>query len=226
MWLSKLTLNLRSRDVQKDLRDCHDLHRTVMCLFGDMPDEDVRKTLGVLYRLEQTRASLHLLVQSLAEPNFDRLKPRYAAVPPQAMALRDLSEYITTGRPFRFRLRANPTRAVLPEQGPDGLRGRGKRVELRGEGPCQDWIRRKAIQHGFRVSACRLDSGPPDPRTVNGKLIGHRKGATLTVATVLFDGLLEVSDPPLLVQAIQEGIGPAKSYGQGLLSLAVPPLET
>ncbi len=226
MWLSKLNLNLRSREVRTDLRDCHDLHRTVMRLFGDMPTESARKNLGVLYRVEQTRASVHLILQSFAEPDFGQLPPQYAALPPETKVLGNSFEQISSGRLLRFRLRGNPTRAVLPEKGPDGLRGRGKRVELRGEQPCLDWIRRKADQHGFRVDLCRIDAGPPDPRSIMGKLTGHRQGATLTVATVLFDGSLEVLDPSLFVHALRYGVGRAKSYGQGLLSVAAPPVES
>jgi CRISPR system Cascade subunit CasE len=226
MWLSKLTLNSRNRAVRTDLRDCHELHRTVMRLFSDLPTESARENLGVLYRVEQTRSSVHLLLQSFVEPDFGQLPAEYAAVSPESKAFGDSYEHITSGRRFQFRLRANPTRSVLPDKDAGGLRGRGKRVELRGEEACQDWIRRKAEQHGFRVAGCRIDAGPPDPRAIGGKLTGRRKGATLTVATVLFDGLLEVSDPPLLIQTLHHGIGRAKSYGQGLLSLATPPIES
>jgi CRISPR system Cascade subunit CasE len=55
---------------------------------------------------------------------------------------------------------------------------------------------------------------------VNGKVEGRKAGSLITVASVLFDGILEVVDTALLREALQTGIGRAKSYGQGLLSLA------
>ena len=55
---------------------------------------------------------------------------------------------------------------------------------------------------------------------MNGKVEGYKGGSPITVASVLFDGILEVVDATLFRQALQTGIGRAKSYGQGLLSLA------
>ena len=40
------------------------------------------------------------------------------------------------------------------------------------------------------------------------------------MSTVLFDGLLEVTDPGLFRQAIAVGIGPGKAFGCGLMSIA------
>ena len=37
---------------------------------------------------------------------------------------------------------------------------------------------------------------------------------------VRFNGLLQVTDPEKLMQAVRNGIGPAKAFGFGLLSLA------
>ena len=110
--------------------------------------------------------------------------------------------------------------AVDTKTRPDGTKSNGKRVELRGEESCMGWLHRKAGQHGFRILACRMDAGAPDPRRVNGKVEGHKGGSPITVASVLFDGILEVADAALFREALQTGIGRAKSYGLGLLSLA------
>ena len=45
---------------------------------------------------------------------------------------------------------------------------------------------------------------------------GHR----LTFASVLFEGVLEVTDAERFRQALEQGIGSAKAYGFGLLSIA------
>jgi CRISPR system Cascade subunit CasE len=74
--------------------------------------------------------------------------------------------------------------------------------------------------------ACRVDAGPPDPRAVAGKITGFRNRASVTVATVVFDGVLEISDQALFLEAVRHGIGRAKSYGQGLLSVAATSEET
>jgi CRISPR system Cascade subunit CasE len=49
---------------------------------------------------------------------------------------------------------------------------------------------------------------------------GRRGDATITLAGARFDGLLQVVDPTLFRAALATGIGPAKAYGFGLLSIA------
>ena len=58
MYLSRLILNPRHRLVQRDLADCHQLHRTVMSAFPDVDTgaNDARAALGVLYRVDYRRA--------------------------------------------------------------------------------------------------------------------------------------------------------------------------
>ena len=50
----------------------------------------------------------------------------------------------------------------------------------------------------------------------------RRNGSTMTVRflSVRFEGLLQVSDPDRFVGAIRSGIGSAKGFGFGLLSVA------
>jgi CRISPR system Cascade subunit CasE len=45
----------------------------------------------------------------------------------------------------------------------------------------------------------------------------------LNLLSVQFDGLLQVLDPDALWHTVQAGVGSAKGFGFGLLSLARPP---
>jgi CRISPR system Cascade subunit CasE len=221
IWLSRLELNPRSRAVRNDLGDCNGLHRTMMKLFPEVDQISARHALGVLHRLEQGAAGrVSVLLQSLDRPDFARLPEGYLESPPQSKTLDSIDVLLQPNRKLLFRLRANPTRAIDTKTRADGTKSNGKRVELRGEEACMGWLNRKAGQHGFRILACRMDAGAPDPRRVNGKVEGHKGDSSITVASVLFDGILEVMDAALFREALQTGIGRAKSYGQGLLSLA------
>jgi CRISPR system Cascade subunit CasE len=51
-------------------------------------------------------------------------------------------------------------------------------------------------------------------------------GRRLTFGAVVFDGMLEVSDPGRLRSALRHGIGSAKAFGFGLLSLARVPVHS
>ncbi|MEV7980191.1 type I-E CRISPR-associated protein Cas6/Cse3/CasE [Streptomyces sp. NPDC086519] len=53
---------------------------------------------------------------------------------------------------------------------------------------------------------------------------GNRRGKPVTLVTVTYDGRLEVTDPALLRRTLTQGIGRAKAYGCGLITLA--PLAT
>ncbi|MVO84571.1 type I-E CRISPR-associated protein Cas6/Cse3/CasE [Streptomyces sp. p1417] len=49
---------------------------------------------------------------------------------------------------------------------------------------------------------------------------GARRSGPVTVVTVTFDGRLEVTDPHALRRTLTQGIGKARAYGCGLLTLA------
>ncbi|MCF3132441.1 type I-E CRISPR-associated protein Cas6/Cse3/CasE [Streptomyces olivochromogenes] len=53
-------------------------------------------------------------------------------------------------------------------------------------------------------------------RTANG----NRQGKPVSLVTVTFDGRLEVTDPDALRRTLTHGIGRAKAYGCGLITLA------
>src|SRR6059058_1128820 len=84
MYLSGLVLDARSREARRDLADCHELHRTILRGFPDLPADrsaagDARARLGVLFRVE---SHLHtgvasVVVQSVAEPDWSRLPDGY-----------------------------------------------------------------------------------------------------------------------------------------------------
>ncbi len=225
MYLSRLLLNPRSRAVQRDLADCQERHRTIMAAFPPAPaGQAAREAYGVLYRLEvdRRRGLITLLVQSLAAPDWTRLPSDYLLPGtgednPAVKEVGQIFRSIPAGAVFSFRLRANPTRKIDTKTGPDGHRRHGRRVELVREADQLAWLQRQAQTGGFDLLAVRL-SGLTKEK-------GRRRGApsSLTVAGLVFEGRLRVTDPQrFLEQALCRGLGPGKAYGCGLLSLAPP----
>ena len=47
-----------------------------------------------------------------------------------------------------------------------------------------------------------------------------QNGRIVTIRAVVFEGILKVTDAELFRSALASGIGPAKAYGCGLLTLA------
>src|SRR5688572_4957040 len=80
MYLSRLTLNPRSRQARHDLGDCQQLHRRVMTLFPATSNGAARAELAILYRVEtDPRSGLSsLMIQSRVSPSWPGLPPGYA----------------------------------------------------------------------------------------------------------------------------------------------------
>jgi CRISPR system Cascade subunit CasE len=164
------------------------------------------------------------------EPQWARLPAGYVLAGnggspnPQVKAVAELYDQLRPGTRLRFRLLGNPTRKVDTRSAPDGQRRHGRRVEIRGEQAYLDWLSRKADHHGFELTNVRATPSVPNALAQPGlKLVGRRTdaggGPPVTVATVLFEGELRISDVEAFRRALRQGIGPGKAYGCGLLSI-------
>jgi CRISPR system Cascade subunit CasE len=233
MFLSKLVLNARDRQARCDLARPYDLHRTLWrCFPGNDPGR-------VLFRVDPDRigAPPTILVQSDLRPQWERLEERgehYLLAPPD---LKEFQPSFTSGQCLRFRLRANPTKKVASLSKTERLAGigsaeektkNGQRLALLHEEEQVAWLLQKGAKGGFRIPGEWL-------QTVDGRKVpnfrievipegwvrcgkdGHTEGRFLAVR---FEGVLEATDPDQLRQTIFDGIGSAKGFGFGLLSLA------
>lgn len=221
MYLSRLILNRRSRDVRHDLARPYDLHRTLLSVFltgkvdvaRDAPD-----AIGLLYRLDEDARTggLHLLVQSQQAPQWERLQSTDYLLPVAGNpASREIHLHVQAGQQLTFRLRANPTMR-LPT--PKGSGVKGKRVGIYEEEAQLAWLARKGEQHGFRLLQAQTRD---DGKIKQGQAVQAENGVhSLELLSVQFDGFLQVIDPDVLVRAISGGIGSGKAFGFGLLSLA------
>lgn len=223
MYLSKLALNPRSREARRDLAHPYELHRTLAHAFPTPNGQDYRAIHNVLFRIElaaQPSAYPTVLVQSATPPAWDNLPNDYLR---QSIQCKPLAPVLTAGQVLGFRLVANPTKKVNR----NGQR-QGKRVPLFDTGstddeltPAQHWLRRKAELGGFEVlhvfsEAFSLYTG----RGVT--TVSHSTKQQLPLYGVRFDGLLRITDPQQLATTLFQGIGSAKAFGFGLLSLARP----
>lgn len=229
MILSRLVLNPRSRRVARDLTDCQELHRTVLSAFPQAAGGSARQRFGVLFRIEYCRgAPPVLLIQSHENPDFSALPGDYLAQVPMSKDICVAWRGIAHGCVCRFRLRANPTRKIETKSGPGGARRNGRRVELKTEEEQLKWLARKSRESGFEVVSVQAAAEYPDVWvSAEGKVSGSRglpdsAGSTprLTFASVLFNGKLRVTDVERFRAALERGIGSAKGYGFGLLSVA------
>jgi len=212
MYLSKLTLNIEHPASKRALANYYEAHRL---LWRGFPDKKDGGSPRVLFRVENSPAGYPpvVLVQSDLEPSWDPLLRDGVLSSAQA---KEFSPQFTSGQRLRFRLRANPTKKITKEsRSKDGTpRKRKPRVGLFGEEKQTAWLKRKAEAGGF----CLLDVAISSHGTVTSRKPGWR--IPITHHAVTFYGILEVRDPALFTDALRAGIGSAKAFGFGLLSLA------
>lgn len=216
IYLSRLLLNPHSKQVYREARDPYQQHRTVMSAFP----ETLPKTERVLYRLDiQPRTGqMALLVQSQTEPNWSGLANKDYLLPGDPFsdlpnpAVKPVEFSFRAGQMLSFRLRANPTKRLLRDDPERGYK-RGQRLGLFEETGQLAWLQQKAKDNGFAIGNVHIiEEGFSGGKT--------KEQQNLKFFSVRFEGHLQVTDPEALHQAIQIGIGPAKAFGCGLLSLA------
>ncbi|MYS95614.1 MULTISPECIES: type I-E CRISPR-associated protein Cas6/Cse3/CasE [Streptomyces] len=209
--LTRLVLDPRHPAAKADLADVDSLHKTLMRLVPDHIGPTPRATAGLLFRAEPGTDPV-LLVQTAHTPDLTALPTRYGTA--RTLDLTPLLNALTPGRTMRYRITAAPTvarSAGNPTPHPVTGKRRGKITHLTGDDAIA-WWQRRATAAGLEPVTVSC-SPRPFPRT---RITRSAPYFTLTQ----FDGLARITDTTHLTHALKNGIGRAKSYGAGLLSLA------
>jgi CRISPR system Cascade subunit CasE len=242
MYLSRLFLNLRNAQVRSELARPFEMHRTLLRAFPtgiSGIERNNKVSAGILFRVDEnpTDNNIVILVQSRVLPDWSFLVSHkdvhgheyllptlitYENKPNPSIMEFDLRLLLTTGRKLAFRLRANPTKRLGKSAGDD----QGKRVGIYTEDELVKWLRgklegdenRKPISGGFKLTKWQISR---DEKIENPKAIYHdEQSHDLKLFTVQFDGVIQVVDPVNALNSISNGIGSAKGFGFGLLSVA------
>lgn len=182
-------------------RNDYGVHQAVWSLFPG----DGKARRDFLYRTQarDSQGRTRLLLQSLRQP-----KPSAVAKILEQQPF-PVQRLITPGK-YRFVLTANPVKAS--KQGVV-QRERSTRLPLTGEAERRSWLIRK-FSGAAKVTQVAMQDLPPirfrKPRE------DFRSGC---IQPVLFVGELSVADKAQMSALCQAGIGPAKGFGCGLLTL-------
>lgn len=206
--LSKLALDPRARRVHSEIAAPYEMHRTLMRAITAIAKTSTDEPTAIadarlLFRVDgmNDAGQLVVLVQTRTTPDWTELAalPGYFVAAP---AVREVALSLSEGMRLAFRLRANPT-----------VKRDGKRRGLYEESEQIAWLERKAGAHGFRVVRVTPTCEARTQRT-------RRHDDIVEHLAVRFDGELVVTAPAALCDAVADGIGSAKGFGFGLLSLA------
>ncbi|GIG69238.1 type I-E CRISPR-associated protein Cas6/Cse3/CasE [Phytomonospora endophytica] len=206
MWLTRITPDLNRRDTHDDLADTVKMHQRVMTLAEDGLGDQARQRAGILYRIETTPDGVRLLVQTREEPRIEQLPDGYGTS--ETHDLQPQLDALTAGMSLDYRIAANATKRLATVYGAKA----GKLTMLSGE-EAEDWWRQRAEANGLHVET--LTSA----RQESARSGDQRRPIKHTITR--FDGSATVTDPDLLRTAVEDGIGRAKAYGCGLLSLTL-----
>jgi CRISPR system Cascade subunit CasE len=217
IYLSCLELDPRSAWARADLQNPYEMHRTLSRAFGDGGEQ--YRGARCLFRVEERREGWRVLVQSRTEPNWQVLETgrRYLAGRPRVKAL---DPRFTEKQELRFLLLANPTRreSIGPASETGERRRSGTRRALvfddlqESERAQREWLERKGRQGGFKPVLFEVED--------RGVLEIRKGGERIPYAAIRFEGFLQVTDPAVFRETLENGIGSAKGFGFGLLSLA------
>jgi len=219
-YFSRVTLNAsRVEPEQLTTLACSDSykeHQALWRLFASDPNAE----RDFLFRRDELYHGLRYFVVSQREPlDQDGI---------WSVESKFYNPQLETGQQLAFSLRVNP---VVTRKGEDGKSKRHdvvmdlKRKDSYQKKPKPErdavmeiakkagvaWLERRAIKYGFSFN--------DESVQVEGyhKHRSHKRGTKISYSTIDFSGLLRVDDPGLFGRALQNGIGPAKAFGCGLM---------
>lgn len=225
MYLTRFRINPQRIGARKMLSSPQVLHASVMSSFAELPD-DRQDGPRVLWRLDRdSRSRTHLCIVSPYKPDLTHLVEQAGWPTTARWETYDYGPFLdrlNAGDRWAFRLTANPVHSVRNKDGvPTKATAHiGPRNQMR-------WLLQRQQTAGFAIAQKPTATGDELDRH---QLIVHsrrelsfkKKGAgkPVTLVTVTYDGRLEITDPDAFRRALTHGIGKAKAYGCGLMTLA------
>lgn len=230
MYLTRIPIDISHRKGAQFASSPYRIHAAVEASFPEHAKR-VCESGRILWRLDDANGRgdcLWLYVLSPEMPDCASIVEQ-AGTPtdcePQTKLYDNVLNNVSCGQCWQFRLKANPVRKVVLDKGSvprDGIRG-----SIQGhvtEAQQRTWLLDRACAHGFEIM--------PSASGADALSVSHRyreqfkrDGRTVTLVTAQYDGVLKVTDAQQFRKALGFGIGRAKGFGCGLLTIA-PITET
>ena len=224
MYLSRIKLNPTSVTTRRLLSSPQITHALVE---GSRPPGGENKGGRVLWRIDAHGPEIELYVSSPWRPDFTGVVEQAGWPTAATWDTRDYGGFLSAlcaGQRWAFRVTTNPTRVVSQGEGV-----RGKVVPHRTAGHQVEWFLGSAAGWGFEVPLNGLDE--PELMLVSRESRaftrhtdhnGAPRNDRVALTQATFVGALTVGDPEALRDALTAGMGRARGYGCGLMTLAHP----
>lgn len=208
MYLSRIKLNTSSRKTMLALASPNLFH-------GAIEISETGERTRKLWRIDTLRGEQYLLILSEKELELSSVAEQFGYnAEYECKSYDGLLGRIENGSRWQFRLRANPTIQVKTDS---SSKGRGKVLAHITTTYQEEWLRRQSEKHGF--SLAEGEWLVTETKWFKFKRNKEQKGS-VQMLSVLFEGVLTVTDADAFRNALVSGIGREKAYGMGLLTIA------
>jgi CRISPR system Cascade subunit CasE len=217
MYLSRFDVNTARRAARDLLASPHKLHGAVQAAFPP-GQADAGEAGRVLWRLDTYPHQVTLYLVSPHRPDLTHLVESVGWPATHGWDTREytpLLDRLRVGDRWAFRLTANPVRSARKNDTATDTQRLGHTTVTQQT----RWLLDRAERNGFTITPTA--GGEPDV-AIQGRRIWKfpRQNHTVTISTAVFEGQLQITDVDALRRSLTCGIGPAKGYGCGLLTLA------
>ncbi|MFB9592687.1 type I-E CRISPR-associated protein Cas6/Cse3/CasE [Streptomyces racemochromogenes] len=231
MHLTRFRINTARQGARHLLASPQRLHAAVMSSFSQTLPSDTDRP-RTLWRLDRNaKAEVLLYIVSQERPDLTHLVEQAGWPTTASWQTYEYGAFLSglrAGDTWAFRLTANPVHQIRRKDGEPTKRT--AHVTPRHQ---MGWLLGRQEAAGFRILATpperrRLPQGDEhqlavrDEHRLNFEKAGPPGGPRnrVPLVTVTFDGRLEITDPDALRRTLTQGLGKAKAYGCGLMTLA------
>jgi CRISPR system Cascade subunit CasE len=211
VFLSRIALDTRLNNTRRAVASPAILHAAIEgCFFPRRDEGNERK----LWRLDALSGKMYLLLLSPERPDFQRFAAQFcsADISGETKDYDALLAKVEAGSSWRFRLRANASHS---EKSKDNARGKiYAHVTVEQQ---RAWLVKKAPGCGFSLAEDAFEVTASDTQQFRR---GARQDKPIVLGVAVYEGTLAVTDAGLFRKALCSGIGRAKAYGCGLLTVA------
>lgn len=231
MFLTRFRINTARMGARRLLTSPQSLHAAVMASFAEPPNHH-NGGPRVLWRLDQqSRSEVLLYIVSPARPDLTHLVEQAGWPTTGGWQTKPYAPFLSrlaVDGTWNFRLTANPVHSI--RRHPAEPTKRTAHVTPRHQ---LDWLLKRQTDAGFAVVA-RPEPRPDGLDEPWHEIIVHNRGDLafgkksesddrahkVKLTRVTYDGRLRVLDPDALRRTLTCGLGKAKAYGCGLMTLA------
>lgn len=207
MFLSKLVFNLHSRKAINAVVNANEMHKLVMSMFKNIESDTPRKELSVLYSLDIGPTQVGVLVQSLDEPNADKLLNDNTIISIQTKSIDKMLDSIEKGSWLRLEVLSEPYKKV------ENINSKNSRRKvLTNEEEKLEWFNRKISANGcFVKNEMIVKKGDT--------VYGQKKNLKFVYHPSVYSCIIKIDDKDKFNELVKNGIGSGKAYGMGMLKI-------